>query len=72
MKHAHPARAFPLQRFVLVDEDGMPWLSTLVGVSAEGYAFHVDDIDAEIILPEDVLERMFDEDMAVEIRGEVA
>lgn len=69
MTHVHPTRAFPLQRFVLVDEDGMPWLSTLVGVSAEGYAFHVDEIDAEIILPEETLEDMFDSSAAFEIPG---
>nr|WP_314258444.1 hypothetical protein [uncultured Devosia sp.] len=62
----------PRQRFVLVDEDGFPWVSTLMRVDAEGYAFRIDEIDAEIILPEEVLERMFDEEMAVEIRGEVA
>lgn len=62
-------RAFPVQRFVLVDDDGLPWLGTLVAVTVEGYAFHIDEIDSEIVLSEETLEDMFDRDAAVEIQG---
>lgn len=56
------------QRFLLTDEDGVQWLSTLLHVDAEGYWFYVEDAGIEVLLSEETLEDMFDRNAAVQIQ----